>query len=69
MTSPTPEGVYQALGPLRHATKELDAVRARNELAIIGQSRDLYIVCPDILNIPSLFDRCAPPRGDLDRCA
>lgn len=36
MVAPTPQGVHRALAPLRQATKELDAVRARNELAIIG---------------------------------
>ena len=49
MVAPTPEGVHRALGPLRHATNELDAVRARNELAIIGQSRILYVMYSDIL--------------------
>jgi hypothetical protein len=44
MVAPTPQGVHRALAPLLQATKELDVVRARNELAIISQSRNPYIV-------------------------
>lgn len=39
MVAPTPQGVHRALAPLRQATSDLDSARARNELAIIGQSR------------------------------
>ena len=52
MVAPTPEGVHRALAPLRHATGELDAARARNELAIISQPPNPYIMYPGILNYP-----------------